>query len=135
LAFLAAANFLVTRERLLLLANALTAFGVVMAIFALIQHFTWNGRIYWLRQTSYLAFGPFVNRNHFAGYMSMLIPVPLALIVRVVRGQARLLFGFAAALMGTAAIVSNSRSGVISLCASLVFMMILNAVGAVRETQ
>src|SRR5207244_1479497 len=98
------------------------------------KHFTWNGRIYWLRQTSYTAFGPFVNRNHFAGYISMLIPVPLALMVRAVRGQARLLFGFAAALMGTAAIISNSRSGVIGLGGSMVFMMILNT-GAVYDRQ
>src|SRR5437773_9255842 len=61
------------------------------------------------------------------------MPVPLALILHVVRGHGRLLFGFAAALMGTAAIISNSRSGVISLAGSMVFMMILNTVGAVYD--
>src|SRR5439155_8043375 len=93
--------------------------------FALIQYFTWQGRFYWLRATGYSVFGPFVNHNHFAGYMAMLMPVPLALILRAVRGQARLVYGFAAALMGTAAMVSGSRSGVISLVAALVLMAIL----------
>src|SRR5205823_976999 len=125
-AFVAAANFLVTRERLLSLANVLTVFGAVLAAFALVQHFAWDGRFYWLRPTSAAVFGPFVNRNHFAGYMAMLMPVPLALILHVVRGQARLLYGFAAALMGTAAIASSSRSGAISLAASMVFMTVLN---------
>jgi len=71
-------------------------------------------------------FGPFVNRSHFAGYMAMLVPMPLALILRAVRGPARLVYGFAAALMGTAAIVSGSRSGAISLAAALAFMAVLS---------
>ena len=42
--------------------------------------------------------GPFVNRNHFAGYMEMLIPIPLALALsRATRGEARVFYGFAAA--------------------------------------
>jgi O-antigen ligase len=126
IAFIGAANFLVTRERLFILAKVLTIFGAVLAGFALMQHLTWNGRIYWLRLTAYKAFGPFVNRHCFAGYMAMLVPLPLGLIVRVVRGQTRLLYGFAAALMGTAVFVSDSRSGVISLAGSMVFMMMLN---------
>src|SRR5438093_1024437 len=132
-AFIVASNFLVTRERLLRLANALTIFGAALAAFALVPHFAWNGSFYWLRPTTQSVFGPFVNRNHFAGYMAMLMPVPLALILHVVRGHSRLLFGFAAALMGTAAIVSNSRSGVISLAGSMVFMMILNTVCRNRD--
>jgi len=131
-AFIVASNFLVTRERLLRLANALTIFGAALAAFALVQHFAWNGSFYWLRPTTQSVFGPFVNRNHFAGYMAMLMPVPLALILHVVRGHSRLLFGFAAALMGTAAIISNSRSGVISLAGSMVFMMILKKRDTVR---
>lgn len=124
--FVVAANFLITRERLLLLGNALTLFGAVVAAFALMQYLTWDNRMYWLRATSSTVFGPFVNRNHFAGYMAMLAPLPLGLILTVVRGQARLIYGLAAALMGTAAILSGSRSGVISLIAALVFIALLS---------
>jgi|ERR1041385_978216 O-antigen ligase len=124
--FILAANFFVTRERLFLLANVLTVFGAVVAAFALIQNFTWQGRFYWLRETDHSVFGPFVNHGHFAGYMDMLVPLPLALILKAIRGQARLVYGFAAALMGTAAIVSGSRSGIISLAAALVLLAILN---------
>jgi O-antigen ligase len=126
LAFLAAVNFLAGRERLLFLANTLTIFGVVLAVFALFQHFAWNGRFYWLRPTSQTVFGPFVNRGHFAGYMVMLIPIPLALILLVVRGQARIVYGCAAAIMGTAAVISNSRSGLISLAASTIVLALLS---------
>jgi len=124
--FVVAANFFITRERLFLLANLLTVFGAVVAAFALIQYFTWQGRFYWLRATGHSVFGPFVNHNHFAGYMAMVMPVPLGLIVRVIHGQARLVYGFAAALMGTATIVSGSRSGVVSLTAAVVLMAVLN---------
>src|SRR2546430_13060944 len=82
------------------------------------QHFAWNGRLYWLRSTNYSVFGPFVNHNHFAGYMAMVMPVPLGLILTVVRGPARLLYGFAAALMGTAGVVSGPRCGVVTLRAA-----------------
>ena len=124
--FVVAANFFITRERLFLLANLLTVFGAVVAAFALIQYFTWQGRFYWLRATGHSVFGPFVNHNQFAGYMAMVMPVPLGLIVRVIHGQARLVYGFAAALMGTATIVSGSRSGVVSLTAAVVLMAVLN---------
>ena len=132
--FVVAANFFVTRERLWLLASLLTVFGTMVAAFALIQYFTWNGRFYWLRATGSSVFGPFVNHNHFAGYMAMLMPVPLGLLLRAVRGPVQLLYGFVTALMGTATIVSGSRSGVISLTAAMVLMAILNrrwTVGAV----
>ena len=125
-AFIAATNFLVTRERLLLMANVLTIFGAVLAAVALVQNAASSDRIFFLRYTSRTVFGPFVNHNTFAGYMDMAAPIPLGLILTVVRGQTRLLYGFAAALMGTAAIVSGSRSGAISMIASLIFIAILS---------
>jgi hypothetical protein len=70
--FIIAANFFITRERLTALANVLVIFGMAMSVFALVQYFTWDGRIYWVRPTEWPAFGPFPNRNHFAGYMEML---------------------------------------------------------------
>jgi len=125
ISFIVAANFLVTRERLSLLANVLTVFGATVAAFALIQYFTWDGRFYWLRSTDRSVFGPFVNHNHFAGYMVMVMCVPLGLILKAVRGHVRLVYGFAAALMGTAAIVSGSRSGVMSIAGAMILMTVL----------
>jgi O-antigen ligase len=127
---LIAANFLVSRTRLGRLAGFLTIFGLSLAIFALVQHFTWNGKLYWIRPNtvSISPFGPFVNHNHFAGYMELLIPMPIALIItRAVRGETRLLYGFAAAVMGIALLASLSRGGMISLGASLVFLILMSA--------
>lgn len=127
--FLAGANFFTGRKRLFAIASFLTVYGLAVAVFALAQHFTWNGHFYWLRPNtvSTSPFGPFVNHNHFAGYMEMLIPIPLALVItRAVRGGRRLLYGFAAAVMALAAVVSLSRGGMISMLASFVFIFVMS---------
>ncbi len=130
-AFLIAANFFDSADRLRLLVNFLTLFGLALAVFAMIQHFTWEGKMFWVRKVASAGAGtggPFVNRNHFAGYMEMLIPVPLALALsRAVRSEARLFFGFSAAIMSMALVASLSRGGLISLSAGLLFFGALTA--------
>ena len=126
--FIIAANFFAARERLITLANVLVIFGMAMSVFALIQYFTWDGHIYWVRPTPYPSFGPFPNRNHFAGYMEMLTPVPLALVVaRGARKEAWLLYGFAATVMGMTIVVSLSRGGIVSLFAGIAFVVVMSA--------
>jgi len=129
IAFLIGGNFFSTRERLSTLAHFLVIYGLAMALFGLVQHFTWNGRFFWLRPTEVTSpFGPFANHNHFAGYMELLIPVPIALIVsRAVRAELRVLFGFAAVMMALAAVLSLSRGGMISIAAGLMFLVLMSA--------
>jgi O-antigen ligase len=124
--FIIAANFFDTRERLVKAASFLAIFGLAIAVFALIQRFTWDGRVYWFRPTRlYTVFGPFANRNHYAGYMEMLVPLPVALIIgRAVRKELWLLFGFAAVVMGLTVVVSLSRGGMVSLIAGMIFMAV-----------
>ena len=127
IAFLLSANFLVKVPALTWLRNFLIFFGLAMSVFGLIQRFTWNGKYYWFIQPSSPApspFGPFVNHNHFAGYVEMIAPIPVALILRrAVRGELAFLYGFAAAMMGLAVIMSLSRGGMISLIAGLMFVV------------
>lgn len=129
LLFVAVANCFDGRARLRLLSNFVVGFGLALAVFALVQHFTWNGSIYWVRPNTQggTPFGPFVNRNHFAGYVEMIIPLALAFaVLRSARSEARLFYGFAAAVMGMALVVSLSRGGMISLLSSLVFVAALS---------
>lgn len=121
-----ACNFFASREKLAVVGHVLVLFGWAVAVFALIQHFTWSGRFYWVRPTLVTsAFGPFANHNHFAGYMELLIPLPIAMILtRSVSRELRVLYGFAAALMGLAVVVSLSRGGMISLAAMMVFIVV-----------
>ncbi len=129
LCHLIASNFFSSRERLAALGHFLVIYGMAMALFALVQHLAWNGRFYWLRPTEATSpFGPFVNHNHFAGYMELLIPVPIGLIItRAVRPELRVLYGFAGMVMGVAAVLSLSRGGIISVAAALTFLTLMSA--------
>ncbi|MFL6216341.1 MAG: O-antigen ligase family protein [Blastocatellia bacterium] len=124
---LLAANFWISRATLRWLANFLTVFGLALAVFGLIQHFAWNGKLYWIRPTEAPSpFGPFANHNHFAGFLELLIPIPIGLLLmRAVRAELRWLYGFAALMMTLAVLASLSRGGMISLAASLAFILLL----------
>ncbi|MDX2044986.1 MAG: O-antigen ligase family protein [Acidobacteriota bacterium] len=121
---LVAANFMTHRERLQTLMQFLTIFGLVLATFSMIQHFTSSDKFYWMRVIeSKTSFGPFVNRNHFAGYLELLLPWPVALMLTRRRSLAEKSFYlFIAAWMVVVAVFSLSRGGMISIFAQLVFM-------------
>jgi O-antigen ligase len=120
---LIAANFLAHRERLERLAFFLTIFGLLLSTFALVQYFTWNDKLYWLRAAhTETSFGPFVNRNHYAGYIELLLPWPVILMLSRTRREEKLFYGFAAAWMAMSAVFSLSRGGMISVFTELMFL-------------
>src|SRR5262249_31521363 len=126
--FLIAANFFASAPRMRTLADFLIVYGFAMAVFALVQHFTWDGRFYWIRPSHVSAspFGPFANHNHFAGYMEMIVPLPIALMLtRSVSAERRIFYCFAAAIMCIATVASLSRGGVLSLACGLAFVLLL----------
>ena len=63
-------------------AVALTVVGVALALAGLVQSRFPGGDIYgfWKPLSGGSPFGPFVNRNHFAGWMLMALPVTLGLL-------------------------------------------------------
>jgi O-antigen ligase len=72
--FLAGATAMMPRVRIKWLIRRVAALGLAMALFGIVQRGTFNGRLYWVWtpiNTAGNAFGPFVNRNHFAGWMLM----------------------------------------------------------------
>jgi len=54
-------------------------FGFLISIFGILQHLTFNGKLYWFREMRYggIPFGPYVNRNHFAGFVELTLPLAL----------------------------------------------------------
>jgi O-antigen ligase len=122
------ANFLTGPGRLRAVVYVLIFFGGAVGIFGLVQHFVWNGSVYWLRPTRLSPFGPFFNRDHFAGYMELLAGLPVALVMTgYARGEKSLLFGVAATMMGVATVFTLSRAGMISLFAELAFLVALSS--------
>jgi O-antigen ligase len=57
--------------------------GFLVSVQGILQHFTFNGKLYWFRELRYggIPFGPYVNRNHFAGLMELIIPIGLSILL------------------------------------------------------
>ncbi|MGH9938847.1 MAG: O-antigen ligase family protein, partial [Blastocatellia bacterium] len=111
-------------------------YGLAMAVFALAQHFTWNGLFYWVRPMGELTspFGPFINHNLFAGHMELLAFIPAGMaLAGGVRGPARLFFVFASVMMSLSIVLSLSRGGTISLGAGMIFLAMMSGVVRKRE--
>ena len=114
--FLAAQAFR-TREELTQVAWFLLLFGFAVSLFGIVQHFTSNGKIYWYHELPLGGdlFGPYVNRNDFAGFVELTVPIGLALLV--FRGVRRELFSLAALLTivpVSALVLSGSRGGIVA---------------------
>src|SRR5262245_46443292 len=63
-------------------ASSIVVLGVLLALTGIVQRPLYAGKIYgfWTPLQGGSPFGPFVNKNHFAGWMLMAIPVAIGLI-------------------------------------------------------
>lgn len=129
------------------LVYGLLTLGTIVAVYGLVQHLTgWRslfpaGDMF----APQGATGPYVNRNHFAGFLEMIIPFCLALVLT---GFARLRHAhlrqsrewseedafpklvfwlFLAVLLFTALVFSRSRMGLISSLVSVLIVIVLFA--------
>jgi O-antigen ligase len=128
--FAATLVFVDTPHRLHILVRTIMIFGFCLSVFALTQSFTSPTKVYWIRELPQsTAFGPFINRHHFAGYMELTISLPLGLLFAgVVDRDKRLLYLFVAGLMGIALVMTTSRGGIVSLVAEIVFLVVVTAI-------
>jgi O-antigen ligase len=126
--FIAWINVLHSRERWRRLLYTAVIFGVSLAIFAIAQKLTWNGKLYWVRPLRDGApFGPFVNYNHYAGLMEMIFPLCFAALpAGFVRRELKALWFVASVLMASSIVISLSRGGVLSLGVELIFFTLLS---------
>lgn len=110
-------------------------FGFLVAVFGILQELTFNGKLYWFREMRYggIPFGPYVNRNHFAGFIELIIPIALVpLVLGKVRRERWFIVGIFALLPIGALFLSASRGGVVSFGVELgvlILMMILRRTG------
>ena len=128
--FAATLVFVDTPHRLRVIVRTIMVFGFLLAIFGLTQSFTSPTKVYWIRELNQsTAFGPFINRHHFAGYMELTIALPLGLLFAgAVDKEKRIIYLFIAGLMGVALVMTASRGGIISLVAEIVFLVIVTAI-------
>jgi O-antigen ligase len=110
------------------IAVILALYGFAIAAFALLQGIAPNGKLYWVRTPSMggAIYGPYVNHNHYAGLMELLVPIPLVLsLTRLASEKERLAAGIAAAIMVATVFLSASRGGMIAIFIELVIVAVL----------
>ncbi len=133
--FSIAAVYFISRDRLKDFVVALSIFGFCLAVFAIVQKATWNNRLYWFRDLTMggEAFGPFVNRNHFAGFIGMIIPLTLGLAITKHSREKKILYGFLAVIMSVALFFSLSRGGIVSFFSGISLFGLLLFAGGFQQ--
>jgi O-antigen ligase len=103
-------------------------YGALVAAFAVLQGLAPNGKLYWnwaLAQGGSI-YGPYVNHNHYAGLMEMLMPFPLVLAAtRFTNGNRKIAAAGIAALMAGSIFLSGSRGGMAAFVAQMVVLGVL----------
>jgi O-antigen ligase len=104
------------------------AFGASYAFFALAQELTSNGKIFWVHSPQFPGsiYGSYVNHDHYAGVMEMLVPIPFVLSMgHLLRGGERALVGFCTVLMASTIFLSGSRGGMLAFGLEMVLFAAL----------
>lgn len=115
------------------LAVAFSAFGALIATFAIVQSVSGTDKLYWLRKpvAGGWIYGPYVNHNHYAGLMELLVPIPLVLALgRFCSHRRRAIAAAAAAVMASTIFLCGSRGGMVAFA---IEMAILAAVVGSRQ--
>jgi O-antigen ligase len=132
-----------TRARIERLLRAVVLFGFALALFGIVQRLSWNGKLFWRIPVDEAAspFGPFINHNHFAALLAMIVPIATGMLMdearrlfprRASAGKTilsvhgpepfarMLLAAFTVGIMAGAVVLSASRGAVLALVAALV---------------
>ena len=152
--FIVVASHYTTKERVRRLFLAIVCTGFFIAVFAVLQKLAWNGKLFWvfpmrpgITPNMTNVWGPYINHNHFAGYMEMAIPLAVGLLLyrlsairtlpgvplkrRLIRlSESReffplILLSLATLIMAGTLFMTLSRGGIIGFSVSAVFLSIL----------
>jgi O-antigen ligase len=106
----------------------LVILGSLVSLLAIVQYFTFDGKLYWFRvlPQGVVPFGPFVNHNHFAGFVELISPPGLAMLLTgaVRRDKLPLLILLCVLPIGALAL-SASRGGITSFLFEFVLLIFL----------
>jgi len=115
LVFILVINYIETKKQFQILLNTIIISAVFISIFAIIQRFTYGslGKVFWFDKdgSSPSCFGPFVNRNHFAGYIEMVIPLSLGYLISDIEVRRKVFYGLGFFIMSLSLFLSFSRAG------------------------
>jgi len=116
--------------------RALLYFGFVVSVAAVMQYFTSPDRIFWWFEYEYQdgAMGPFLNRDHYAAFIELVLP--MALFEALMDRRKMLLGTVMAGTMVASVIASASRAGsvlVVLESAGVLLLASRRGVGSARK--
>ncbi len=135
LAFLAVQSFR-TVEQAKQFVWFLATLAFAVSLFAIIQHFTFNGKLYWFVKLPQgdVPFGPYVNHNHFAGFLELALPPGLALLLfSSVPREKRILLGLFSVVSIGALLLSASRGGIFGFLFGFLVLLVFAGLFAKRR--
>lgn len=118
---------LAARRQIRVAAFIISIYGFCVALFALLQSVSSNGKLYWVRAIrSGWIYGPYTNHNHYAGLMELLVPIPLVIsLSNGVRSSQRKMALGAAALMAGTIFLSGSRGGMLAFAVEMAVLVLI----------
>ncbi|MDL1958520.1 MAG: O-antigen ligase family protein [Deltaproteobacteria bacterium] len=137
-------NNIKTRDQIRRLVLAIVITGTIVAFLGILQMLSGANKIYWFWLSKYKIgnyFGPYVNPNHFAGYMGMVTPLGIGLLIAQLLNRSFIPAGswrhrlsvieshlsknslliFLIVIMGLSLFFSLSRGGILCFLFSMVF--------------
>ncbi len=105
--------------------NAVMYFGIALSVISTIQMYTSEGRVFWLFPSGYEDFvlGPFVNRNQYAAFIEMVLPLVL---YRAIKNPPRaFLYWLLSSVMVASVVAGASRAGLALLVAEIGVIVVL----------
>jgi len=114
--FYVAVNFFTNWHTIRRLFKVMLSLAFIIALFGISQGYHPTGKIYWFQDWSQAGnfFGPYINKNHFAGHMLLVIPYFLVMVIFAKMLEQRILAAFTAVMVIIALCMSLSRGGIIS---------------------
>jgi len=102
---------------------AVLAFGFIFSFLSILQFF-WNPvRILWVGHDLATPFGPYVDRDHYAGLMEMVIPVSASYVLsRRQRDPLNGLLWFAVLVPIVSLLLTGSRGGFVAILAEIAIL-------------
>ena len=148
-------NHYKSKEQVQTIVKTIVYMACFLLLLALAQKATWNGKLFWLYEIDIVLqsraaqiWGPYINRNHFAGYMEMAMPLSAGMLLyrsssmgrshhkqRLHRRIASFVgtsqfpkmaaWSLAVLILAGAVFMTLSRGGIIAMSASMVLLIAL----------
>ena len=122
-AFICTLRFCRERQDIQRLCTVLVFLGAALSFFGLLQYVNGLPKFWW--DKPYFLSSVYVNHNHFAGLIEIILPVGLGLVIYEKDLAKKILLIFLSGLMAAAFLLALSRGAFVSMTAAFIFMLVI----------